>query len=166
MKAEGSTTEANRSTDDDRPNQRPGRNVPRPLSVTLLALVVLCITVLNMARLVLVIVRWEFLADLPGASPFYISLTGLIWGVAGIVLFWSLWRGLSWAVHLTRAMMLTYAAYYWLDRIFLSEQVAGSPQGEIFLPLNWPFAITITAIVMVVIVWILSRPATKAFFGE
>ena len=159
-------TEANRSTDEDRPNQSPGRNTPRPLSVTLLALVVLCITALNLARLVLAIERWEFLASLPGASPFYISLTGLIWGAAGIVLFWSLWRGLSWAVHLTRAMMLTYAAYYWLDRIFLSERMAGRPQGEIFLPLNWPFAITITAIVLVVIVWILSRPATKAFFGE
>jgi hypothetical protein len=159
-------TEAKQSTDENRPIQGPGSNITRPLSVTLLALVVLCITGLNLARLFLAIGRWEFLASLPGASPFYISLTGLIWGAAGIVLFWSLWRGLSWAVHLTRATMLTYAAYYWLDRIFLSEGIAGRTQGEIFLPLNWPFAITITSIVMVVTVWILSRPATKAFFGE
>ena len=141
-------------------------NPRRPFSVTLLALGVLSITGLNLARFILAVDRWEFLEDLPGISPLYISLTGLAWSAAGLVLFWGIWRGLSWAIGFTRAVLLSYAAYYWLDRIFLAERVAVNAQGETFLPLNWPFAVTITAIILAVTVWILSRPDTKAFFGE
>jgi hypothetical protein len=129
---------------------------------------VLFITGLNWLRFILAISRWQFLSSLPGVSPLYIVLTGLIWGIVGLPLFWSLWRGLSWAPRLVQAIMLTYAAYYWLDKVFLAERLALSPQESVsaFLPLNWPFTITITALIFLVTVWVLSRPDTKAFFGE
>jgi hypothetical protein len=161
-------TGMHRFDDHDPLTQNPGPDAPRPLSVTLLALGVLSIAGLNLVRFILAISRWQFLSNLPGVSPLYLALSGLIWSVVGIVLFWSLWRGLPWAPRLLQAVMLTYAAYYWLDRIFLAEHLVTGPQGSLspFLPLNWPFTITITAILMVVAVWILSRPGTKIYFGE
>jgi hypothetical protein len=67
-----------------------------------------------------------------------------------------------------QAVLLTYAAYYWLDKIFLVERNALNNQGSLsaFLPLNWPFTVTMTVLLFIVTVWILSRPDTKAFFGE
>ena len=72
----------NRFSDHDQSIHNPGSNLPRPFGVTLLALGVLSISVLNLVRLVLVISRWQFLSSLPGVSPLYIALTGLIWGVS------------------------------------------------------------------------------------
>lgn len=158
----------NRFGDHDPLPQNPGSDAPRPWGVTLLALGVLSITVLNLIRFILAIRRWQFLSSLPGISPLYLALSGLFWAVMGVALFWGLWRGLNGAPRLMQAVMLTYAAYYWLDRIFLSERMASSPQESTiaFLPLNWPFTITVTALLMASVVWILSRPYTKAFFGE
>lgn len=149
-------------------NQSPGPRVVRPAGVTLLALGVLSIAGLNLVRFILTITRWHFLNNLPGLSPLYLALSGLIWSLVGIPLFWSLWRGLGWAPRLLETVMLTYAAYYWLDRIFLEEHMVSGTQGtlEAFLPLNWPFTITITALIMLITVWILSRQRTKDFFGE
>lgn len=141
---------------------------PRPFGVTLLALGVLCIAFLNLLRFILAIIRWQFLSDLPGVSPLYLALSGLIWSMVGIPLFWGLWRGLNWAPRLLQAVMLTFAAYYWVDRIFLEEHMATAAHGSLsaFLPLNWPYTITVTAVIMGFTVWILSRSATKKFFGE
>lgn len=146
----------------------PGSGMPRPYGVTLLALGVLSITVLNLVRFIMAIRSWQFLDELPGVSPLYLTLTGFIWALTGMALFWSLWRGMGWAPRLMQAVMLTYAAYYWLDRIFLAERAASSLQESagVFLPLNWPFTITVTALLMGFTVWILSRTDTKAFFGE
>lgn len=161
-------TDKNRFSNHDPSTLKPGSGLPRPFGVTLLALGVLSITGLNWVRFVLAISRWQFLGSLPGVSPLYIALTGLVWGVVGILLFWSLWRGLSWAPRLMQAVLLTYAAYYWLDKIFLVERNALNNQGSLsaFLPLNWPFTVTMTVLLFIVTVWILSRPDTKAFFGE
>lgn len=158
----------NQSNNDDSFTQNPGQRMVRPTGVTLLALGVLSIAGLNLVRFILTITRWQFLNNLPGLSPLYLALSGLIWSLVGIPLFWSLWRGLSWAPRLLEAVMLTYAAYYWLDRIFLEDHIVSGTQGSLgaFLPLNWPFTITITALIMVITVWILSRQRTKDFFGE
>jgi hypothetical protein len=161
-------TTMNQFNNQDPLTQDPAPEVKRPSGVTLLALGVLSIAGLNLVRFILAIRSWQFLSSLPGVSPLYLALSGLIWGVVGIPLFWSLWRGRHWAPRLLQAVMLTYAAYYWLDRIFLEERVVNATQqsSSAFLPLNWPFTITITALIMVVTVWVLSRPGTKIFFGE
>ncbi len=139
----------------------------RPFSVTLLALGVLIIAGLNLTRLILTVRQWAFLSSLPGVSPIYLALTGFIWALTGLPLVWGLWRGLPWAPRLAQALALTYAAYYWLDHIFLAERLAGQGNAASgFLPLNWPFAAAITAILMVFVSWTLSRPKTKDFFGE
>ena len=85
---------------------------PRPGSVTILALGVLIITVINLMRLVLSTRYWEFLASRTGISPLYMILTGLIWTLAGSILLWGLWKAKIWAPRLMQAVALTYALYY------------------------------------------------------
>ena len=139
----------------------------RPVSVTILALGVLSIAGLNFVRLLLSIIQWKFLASLPQIQPLYLLLTGLIWSSACLTIAWGLWRGLSWAPRFTMAVVLTYLFYYWMDRIFLVDQMEHlSTSSRLVLPANWLIAACITFIVMVYTVWTLRRPKAMAFFGE
>jgi len=143
------------------------RSNKRPWSVTLLALGVLIITVINLTRLVLSIRYWGFLNSLPGVSPFYLAITGLIWTVAGSFLFWGLWRAKIWAPRLMQAVALTYALYYWLDLIFLKDHPVSGATGviRVLLPDNWQFSAGVTVVCLAYMVWTLGRSKVKAYFG-
>jgi hypothetical protein len=138
----------------------------RPLSVTLLALIVLIITVINLLRLGLSIRYWSFLSSRSGISPLYLALTGLIWGAAGLSLLWGLWKAKKWAPKLMHAVGLTYALYYWLDHIYLMDRpVSGvSHAFRAVLPINWQFSAGLTVVGLIFMVWTLSREKVKAFF--
>ncbi|MBN2146063.1 MAG: hypothetical protein JW726_01700 [Anaerolineales bacterium] len=135
--------------------------LPRPCSVTLLALGVLTIAGWGLVRLVGSVRQWDFLSSLPGVSPFYVALSGLAWTIAGLPLFWGIWRGRAWAPRLAVAISLTYAIYYWLDVVFMMDQT-----GTEMLPGNWPFTVGLTAILLGYVAWVVRRPAFKAFFGD
>ncbi len=143
------------------------RSNKRPWSVTLLALGVLIITVINLTRLVLSIRYWGFLNALHAVSPFYLAITGLTWTVAGLFLLWGLWRGKIWVPRLMQAVALTYVLYYWLDLIFLKDHpVSGAPGGiRVLLPDNWQFSAGVTVVCLVYMVWTLGRSKVKAYFG-
>lgn len=138
----------------------------RPTSVTILLLGVLIITALNLIRFVLGIKEWDFLSSWPGVSPFYIVLTGLIWTLAGIPLLWGLWKAKSWAPQYLQAIALTYALYFWLDRVFLVDHPVSGAEGarRALLPANWQFATGATVLSLAYITWTLSRPKVKAYF--
>ncbi len=140
----------------------------RPWSVTLLALGVLIITVINLIRLGLSIRYWSFLSSRSGISPFYLALTGLIWSVAGLCLLWGLWKAKKWAPRLMQAVGLTYALYYWLDHIFLMDHPVSGAVGAIraMLPINWQFSAGVTVVSLVFMVWVLGRTKVKAYFGS
>lgn len=139
----------------------------RPGSVTILALGVLIITVINLSRLVLSIRYWDFLASWPGISPPYMALTGFIWTLAGSFLLWGLWRAKTWAPRLMRAMALTYALYFWLDQVFLVDHPVSGVEGvrRALLPVNWQFAAGATVVCLVYIAWSLGRRKVKVYFG-
>jgi hypothetical protein len=138
----------------------------RPKSVTLLALGVLIITVLNLIRFVLSIRYWGFLSTRVGISPIYITLSGLIWSVAGLYLLWGLWKAKTWAPKLMQAVALTYALYYWLDHIFLMEHSVIGATGavRVLLPSNWQFSAGVTVVSLAYMVWTLSRSKVKVYF--
>ncbi len=138
----------------------------RPWSVTLLMLIVLIITVVNVLRLVLSIRYWEFLTSRSAISPLYLSVTGLIWSLAGFCLLWGLWKAKSWAPRLMEAMALTYALYFWLDHIFLMEHPLSGVTGaaKALLPSNWQFSAGITVICLAFIAWTVNRAKVKAYF--
>jgi hypothetical protein len=140
----------------------------RPRSVTLLALGVLILTVINLTRLVLSIRYWGFLNSLSAVSPFYLAITGLIWTMAGSYLLWGLWRAKIWAPRLMQAVALTYALYYWLDLIFLKDHPVSGATGamRVLLPVNWQFSAGVTMVCLVYMVWTMGRSKVKAYFGS
>lgn len=138
---------------------------PRRLfSVTLIAWMVFIITIINFLRLGLTLYNWEFLTELlsPAATyplfPIYMAVSGLVWGVVGLPLIWGIWRGKMWAPRLLLATLLFYSIYYWLDRAFLP----GYPQRNS----NWPFAMGINLLILIWILWVMTRQKVKDFFGE
>ena len=139
----------------------------RPSSVTLLALMVLFISIINLIRFVLSIRYWGFLFSRPGISPIYLALTGFIWSAVGLFILWGIWKAKSWAPKLMQAVALTYALYYWLDHIFLMEHsVSGASIAiRVLLPSNWRFSAGLTVVGLAYMVWTLSRVKTKAYFG-
>ena len=128
----------------------------RPFSVTLLAVGVLILTVMNLARLIRAAELRAFLAELLPISPLYFILTGLIWTLTGAVLLWGLWRGRPWTPRLALLAFLAYSFYFWFDRLFLA---AGAQM------VNWPFALAFNLLLLFWLLWIFSRPWSRAFFG-
>jgi len=132
----------------------------RPFGVTIITLGVLSIACLNLTRLVLAIRQWQFLAGLGGVSPLYLVLTGLVWGVVGLVWVTGLWRSAAWAPFFTRRAVLIYTVYVWLERLLLVPWSA-----DRFVPPNWAFSVGMNLVVLVVVYWVFSRKNTKAYFG-
>ena len=130
----------------------------RPFSVTLIACLVLIVTIASWARLWLSIRDWDFLAELLPFSPAYLSVSGSLWGLVGLPLLWGLWRGKYWAPGFIRPAILVFSLYYWADRFLL----AGYADRNV----NWPFALATNLIIGIWIFWVLTRPKTKNFFGE
>ncbi len=142
--------------------------IQRPLSVTLLALGVLILAGLNLIRFVLSLRDWSFLASQPGVSPYYLAISGFIWAVAGAFLVWGLWRAKTWAPGLMQAVALTYALYYWLDRIFLRDHPlnGASDAMRVVLSANWPFSAGVTVVCLAYMLWTLGRTKVKSYFGQ
>lgn len=132
----------------------------RPKSVTLLAIGVLILAGYYIVRTVLAASQWEFLSILFTESliPHYLVLTGLIWGIAGLILGWSLFTGRHWASRLFKILALVFAGYWWLDNLFLAADPA--VRGSI------PFRLVATIALLALAFWILSRSGAKSFFGE
>jgi hypothetical protein len=131
-------------------------STPRPLSVTILALGVLTIAGFNLIRFYQAIRLWGFLSEFPGISPLFLSVSGLVWGAAGLALAWGLWRGYPPARRLTLIFATAYALYAWIDRLWISKPG---------LSANLPFSAGLTIILLLVTAWILTRPRVRIFFG-
>jgi len=132
--------------------------VSRPISVTLLVVLVLTIGVLNLLRVVQTVKQWEFLGELLAVSPIYFVISGLVWGLLGLVLAWGLFFGGGWAPRLLRVTSLINMIYIWMDRLVLRDPSSRYP-GSIF------FAV-LSIVIVVIIFWILSRKNVRAYFGE
>jgi len=158
-------------TDDLPPTTSTGANPEppaRPWSVTLLAFGVLSITVLGFLRGYLAIRDWRFLASWPGVSPLYLAATGVLVGLLGAIVFWALACRKRWAMRLAQAAVLTLALGYWLDQIFVADHPFSDPAGaaRAFLPVNWPFAVGVTAIIMIYTGLVARSASVKAYFGD
>lgn len=134
-----------------------GRSSPqRPFSVTLLTLGVLSIAGFNIVRGYQAIRQWDFISEYLSVSPVYLASSGLIWGTAGLVICAAVWLHLRWARRATMAFALVYSLYYWIDRLLVSSDKPGT---------NFLFAVIFNFALLVSILWVLSRPTAKAYFG-
>jgi hypothetical protein len=91
----------------------------RPIGVTLLLWLVLCLSAWGLLRFAGALRWWDVLYENEARlNPLYLSITGAGWGVAGIVLLWSIFsirRWASWAIPISLSVWL---AEYWIERIF------------------------------------------------
>ena len=91
----------------------------RPVSVTFMALLVLMIAGLNLTRFVVALQQLDLLTKLLPISPYYIVLSGLVWGISALWLGLGLWGGRFIAYRIGRAAIVLYLVYFWLDRLLL-----------------------------------------------
>jgi hypothetical protein len=129
---------------------------PRPLSVTLIALGVLTIASVNLLQFWNAVKQWDFLVGLLPISPLYLIVSGLVWGLSGLVLFYGLWRGLRWAPVLLLITAILYTLAYWLDRLLLAATGLGD---------NWLFTGIVYLLLLSLVLWVMTRRRAKAFFG-
>ena len=141
-------------------------NLPRPRSVTWLALAVLTIACLNLLRWVLALRDWNFLGAWPGVSPLYQLSTGLIWSLVGCSVWAGLWWGKRWAPGWLRRLAGVYSLYLWLERLFLYDRPADNALFQPLLPGNWGFLLGFNLISLLLVFWLLARSKSKIFFGE
>ena len=131
----------------------------RPLSATLLTWLVLIIASSNWLRVIEVLRQWTFLQSLspnPPVPVLYLGITGLIWGLLGVILVWGLFLGRSWAPRLMQFAAPIYAAYYWLDRLLIADRSA--------IASRWPFALGLTILLLSFTFWVLSRTKVRQFY--
>ena len=130
----------------------------RPTSVTLLAVLVLSITIVHLVGFINTLTLWNFLTALPGKSPIYLALTGLLGFIAGAAIFWGLWTGKPWTPLATRILTVLYLGLQWAEQIIVVRA------GNEFK--NWPFWVGMTLIGLIFVFWTLSHASSKAYFGE
>jgi hypothetical protein len=129
--------------------------IHRPFAVTLLALVVLSLTVWNGLRLGEAISSWQVLSEY-GAKPLYITASGGFWLLSGLPLFWGLWRGKAWARIAVLSAAALYTSWYWFDRLAL-QPVPHS---------NWPFALSVNILILVFTASALFNRQSTYFFKQ
>jgi hypothetical protein len=96
--------------------------MPRPRSVTFVALLVLSLGVFNLISAVSVVQAYTVLVGLNLAlPPWLLAAAGAIWAVVFIALTAGLWRLKQWARRGTLAAVSLYLAQIWAVRLFFGR---------------------------------------------
>jgi len=130
------------------------RKPHRPNRVTLLAFLCLWLAIWNGIRLGQTLFFWKTL-ETYGASPWYIAVSGGTWLLLGLILTFGLWRGKAWAWVAALGSAAGYGSWYWFDRLVMQE-----PRS------NWPFALGVTALLLIFAALSLFTRPTRIYFGN
>jgi len=135
------------------------RQQRRPRVLTFLSILFLLSGFFYLLKFSQAVARWGTLASLPiTVSPAYLAIDGLLWGLAGLFLAWSLWTGKSWSRFAGIIISLVFTAVFWIDQIWISE-----PE---ILQTRWLFNLILTIIGLSGIVLILNIKSSRAFFEK
>ncbi len=130
----------------------------RPFLVTILVVLVLLFTIVSWFGFFEALQHRQFLQQLPlSVSPLYLLLRGAFWGLVGLALIWGLWFGHSWAWFAGQIVVLAYALFYWLDRLFLMISDA--------LATRLTFEAGLTIGLVIFCFGVLWLPASRRYFG-
>jgi len=132
-------------------------HIDRPFSVTIIIWLVLIIAVSNLIRLVRTVFQWDFLLGLIDVHPAYLIVSGLVWGIVGIVLVWGLWKAREWAFYALRWGAALYIIYIWFDRLFISSPSVRNT--------NNLFVSVVSLLLIGWILWVFARRDVKLYFG-
>lgn len=126
----------------------------RPFGVTLLLWMVLCLSAWGAVRLLAALRWWDVLNEFEARlSPWYLSITGVGWIVAGAVLLWGLFSGKLWTVRAVPALVFLWIVQYWIERLFFE-----SPRANTF------FALFVTILLFTLAFISASNRRTREFF--
>jgi len=126
----------------------------RPFGVTLLLWMVLSLSAWGAVRLFAAIRWWDVLYEFDARlSPLYLSMTGAGWVVVGGVLVSGIWNGKAWARPAILTSISLWLIEYWIERIFFQSSRA-----------NLPFALTCSAVIVVIALIAASHRTTTSFF--
>jgi hypothetical protein len=128
----------------------------RPFSVTILLWLVLSLTAWSGLRLVTAILWWGTLREFTTSpGPAYIAVSGAVWLLTGIGLFWGMWRAKAWIRTALLGTGAGFAIWYWCDRLLLQAPRA-----------NWPFSLAATILLLILLSVCVFLPRTKTFFTK
>jgi hypothetical protein len=125
----------------------------RPLSVTIVSLLVLCITAWNGIRAFAALTYWEVLARFNGNLA-YVAASGLVWCIGGLVLSMMLLTRKRFALHVGLISSIIYIIWYWVDR--LAVQISPASNGTYSAIVS----ISVFAIFNIALFW----PSSRVFF--
>jgi len=133
--------------------------MPRPHSVTLLALSVLFMGAVNALGFVSGVRHYTVLARLPLSLPPAVPLvSAAVWAAVFALLGWGLWRLRRWALWGTLAGVTVYVAQAWLERILFGRSDYLSTSAWFYI--GWDA-------VLLLFVWgILLQPGVRQSFSE
>jgi len=128
----------------------------RPFGVTMLVWMVLSLLAWGAVRFFATLRGWNILVEFRSSlSPWYLSITGAGWAIAGCVLLWSMLIGKK----RTRLMILTAIAIwlieYWIERVFFQQPRA-----------NLPFAVVSSIVVLGIALICTFHKSTLNFFNR
>jgi len=87
----------------------------------------------------------------------YLIVTGVIWSLFGLLVFWALWRGIAWAPKITIISTILYNLYFWFDRLLMPSYPQRNANAYFYLIVwSWIFAFTL---------WVTMSKKNKPFFG-
>jgi hypothetical protein len=133
--------------------------MPRPTSVTILALAVLCLAAFNLLGAVSGLQRYAFLSHLPLSLPLpYRIGSSAIWSVAFGALAFGLWRLKQWGRVGTLAAFSLYAAQSWFDRLAFSRSDYARE--------TMPFSLILTVLGLALVWGVLLRRKVRQSFSE
>jgi uncharacterized membrane protein YuzA (DUF378 family) len=133
--------------------------VPRPRSVTLLALLVLSIAAFNTLGLVSGITRYTLLSHLPLSLPPAVPIiSSIFWAAAFGLLAYGLWRLKQWARRGTPLAVALYLAQFWFERLLFG-------QSDYIRMTIW-FYVGLHAVILMLFWGSLLRPKVRQAFAD
>lgn len=118
------------------------RKARRSAVLIILSLVTLLLSLLGWVRLIQGVANWRLLGEIgPAVLPFYLALSGFLWGIIGLAAAVGVWLRQRWALILLGCAVTSFTLWYWLDRAFLSANPAANT--------NWLFGLVLSAGVLV-----------------
>lgn len=127
-------------------------NRKRPIGITFLLILAICISALNGLRLIEAVFFWKVLVEF-NASPFYIAISGFCWLLIALILAFGIWLGKPWAWIGTIFGLLIYFIWYWFDRIFMQM-----PHS------NWVYALIFSILLLAIAAIIILNSKIQRYF--
>lgn len=127
----------------------------RPFGVTLLLWLVLIPSAWGAARVAAALRWWDALVEFDSRlSPGYLTLTGVVWAVAGIALCWSIIRHSESTRLRVASAAGVWQLHLWIERVFFQSARA-----------NLPFALIASAVILLIVIVILLHKSTIQYFS-